>query len=68
MKAITLDITGMSCGHCVHAVSEALKETPGVRVQKVDIGSARIEVDDDTAAGAAIEAVRDAGYEAEPRA
>ena len=67
MKSITLDITGMSCGHCVHAVSEALQDTPGVRVQQVAIGSARIEVEDDAAAGAAVEAVRDAGYEAEAR-
>ena len=42
----TLRIEGMSCGHCVRAVEEALTATEGVtRVLGVDLdrGEARIE-------------------------
>lgn len=42
----TLRIEGMSCGHCVRAVEEALTTTDGVtRVLGVDLdrGEARIE-------------------------
>ncbi|HEU4641841.1 MAG TPA: cation transporter [Gemmatimonadaceae bacterium] len=65
MKSIDLAISGMSCGHCVRAVSQALAEVPGVQVENVGIGSARIRAGDDPAVNAAIEAVRDAGYDAE---
>ena len=30
MKRIDLKVDGMSCGHCVHAVTEALTALPGV--------------------------------------
>lgn len=68
MKEVTLAISGMSCGHCVRAVSQALANVPGVQVENVAIGSARIRAGDEAATAtveAAIEAVRDAGYEAE---
>lgn len=66
MKSVDLAISGMSCGHCVRAVSQALAEVPGVEVENVGIGSARIRAGDDPATvNAAIEAVRDAGYDAE---
>ena len=66
---VTLAIGGMSCGHCVAAVREALGEVPGVTVQQVSIGSATIALDPDAGTPralteAAVEAVSDAGYEA----
>ena len=30
MKPLVLHITGMSCGHCLNAVSSALGQLPGV--------------------------------------
>ncbi len=36
----TLTIDGMSCGHCVRAVEEALASLEGVRVEAVQIGHA----------------------------
>ena len=57
-------IEGMSCGHCVAAVKEALAEIDGVDVQKVDIGTAEVRYDDERVGEATIEnAVREAGYE-----
>ncbi len=38
----TIEITGMSCGHCVHAVREALSNLASVQVEDVAIGKAVI--------------------------
>ncbi|GGM29557.1 copper chaperone CopZ [Paraliobacillus quinghaiensis] len=37
MKKVTLDITGMSCGHCVNKIETALKEQNGVEKAKVNV-------------------------------
>ena len=42
MKEIQIDISGMSCGHCVARVTKALSSVPGVRVDDVQVGSARV--------------------------
>ena len=66
MPTTNLKIEGMSCGHCVSAVKQALESVPGVSVKDVSIGSAVIETG---ATPGAIEAVKaaieDAGYFAE---
>ncbi len=31
MTSITLNITGMTCGHCASAIEQALNTLPGVR-------------------------------------
>ena len=65
MERVTMSIDGMSCGHCVKAVRDALAELPGVQVERVDIGSATVAFDPaQTPRGQVVEAVRDAGYEA----
>ncbi len=69
MHDVTLAISGMSCGHCVAAVSEALKEVPGVSAAQVAVGSATLTLDPsladaDATVSAAVQAVEDAGYEA----
>jgi copper chaperone len=67
MKPLTLHITGMSCGHCLNAVSSALSKLPGVTIQSVRIGRAELEHDPDTTSPEAIvAAVADAGYSAVP--
>ena len=60
----TLGISGMSCGHCVAAVTSALEAVPDVRVRNVSIGSATIELEGTATPDRAISAVREAGYEA----
>lgn len=64
MKTVQLEVAGMSCGHCVHAVQEALSGVEGVSVESVSIGKATVSVPDDVKIGALIDAVADAGYEA----
>jgi len=37
MSVKTIEVKGMSCGHCVQAVTEALSGVPGVVSVKVDL-------------------------------
>jgi len=45
MDKLTMQITGMTCGHCVAGVTRALKGVPGVTVDQVVIGTASVEYD-----------------------
>ena len=68
MNKLELEIEGMSCGHCVAAVSEALKELPGVNVEQVRIGSAELTYEAAQVSPEQIVlAVEDAGYNAHAR-
>jgi copper chaperone CopZ len=68
MERLTLAIDGMSCGHCVAAVSNALKQLPGVAVDQVQIGSATITYDPNrTSRDEIVDAVNDEGYAASVR-
>ncbi|MBX3316648.1 MAG: cation transporter [Phycisphaeraceae bacterium] len=60
----TLAIDGMTCGHCVQAVTKALSAVPGVRVRSVAVGSAVIEAADGWTTGKAVSALDEAGYPA----
>jgi copper chaperone len=43
----TYTVTGMTCGHCVQAVTEELLRLPGVRDVKVDLTSGAVSVESD---------------------
>lgn len=65
MKQLKLEVSGMSCGHCVKAVQEALGAVPGVKVDNVEIGTATVSFDETkVSVGDLVDAVSDAGYEA----
>lgn len=64
MKSTNIAIEGMSCGHCVQQVSKALQSVPGVTVESVAVGSARIAAVDGNASKAAVLAIEAAGYQA----
>ena len=58
-----LEIEGMSCQHCVHAVRVALEALEGVTVNDVTIGSAEISVDGPVAPSDQItKAIAEEGY------
>jgi copper chaperone len=44
MEKTTINISGMSCGHCKNAVENILKEATGVKNVIVDLASAKAEV------------------------
>src|SRR6476661_7869117 len=48
MEPLKLTIEGMSCEHCVRAVKNRLTATPGVAVETVHVGSARLQYDPST--------------------
>jgi copper chaperone CopZ len=46
MQSIQLDIEGMHCDGCVQRVTTALKKIPGVSPETVEIGKARLQIED----------------------
>ena len=68
MSKLELEIEGMSCGHCVAAVSEALRELPGVTVDDVRIGSAALHYEpEQVTLDDIVLAVEDVGYSAQAK-
>lgn len=66
MQTITLDVKGMTCGHCKVAVNGALSDLDGV--QKVDVnletGKVNVEFDSSKVSLEQMkEAVEDQGYD-----
>ncbi len=71
MATITLKVGGMSCGHCVMAVTKALKGIAGVQDARVDLQGGRAVVDYDAAQATPrdlVGAVLEEGYTAEEAA
>ena len=68
MNKLELEIDGMSCNHCVAAVSEALGELPGVSVDSVRSGSAEVSYQPDQVSPEQIVlAIEDVGYSAQAK-
>jgi copper chaperone len=56
-------IEGMSCGHCVKAVRQALEAIDGVDVENVEIGMAQVNYDPSVTDRAyLVEAIEEEGY------
>ena len=67
-KTIELEITGMTCDHCVKAVTNALKAVPGVSDAVVSLEKKQATVTADLVdLGALIAAVEEEGYTAAAR-
>ena len=65
MSTATYTVVGMTCGHCVSAVTEEVSQVPGVTGVDVDLESGGLTVTSDAPveAGAVRTAVEEAGYE-----
>ncbi|PTA48212.1 heavy-metal-associated domain-containing protein [Micromonospora sp. RP3T] len=61
----TYQVRGMTCGHCVNAVSTELSALPGVTDVQVDLATGRVTVTsrEPLDAGAVRAAVDEAGYD-----
>ena len=66
MDALHLNIEGMTCEHCVRAIDNRLRKTPGVEVERVVVGAvdlryepSRISLDEIS------EVISDEGYTVE---
>jgi len=68
MAVHTYSVTGMTCGHCVTAVSDEVSKLPGVQdvaIELVEGGASQVTVTSETplAEETVREAVDEAGYE-----
>ena len=45
MTTQTFHVTGMTCDHCVHAVTDELQALTGVRAVDVDLTEGTVQVD-----------------------
>jgi copper ion binding protein len=64
METLTLQIEGMSCGHCVTRVEKTLSRIEGVDVGKVEVGAAELRYDPARVEPARIlEAIDDLGFQ-----
>ena len=65
MKTLLFDVKGMTCDNCVHHVTKAIQDVPGVKSVKVDLASNSATVEgDDVEVTKVVEAVEEEGYEA----
>ncbi len=62
MHVHELTIEGMTCGHCVRAVEQALTAVPGVRRAEVEINRARVEADDAVSRESLVAAIVEEDY------
>jgi copper chaperone len=56
-------VEGMSCGHCVNAVTTAIHALDPAATVNVDLGTKRVRVDSDVDGFLLSRALVDAGYE-----
>lgn len=66
MQTITLNVEGMTCGHCKAAVEGALNELDGVSNVKVDLDTGKVDVNYDESkvtTAAMNEAIEEQGYD-----
>jgi copper chaperone len=64
MQATTLKVSGMTCNHCVMAVTKALGKVPGVESADVSLEKAQAVVKGSADAQTLIAAVKAEGYDA----
>jgi copper chaperone len=62
----TFQVQGMSCGHCVRAVTQAVKNVDPQAEVRVDLGSGRVEVQSMQDRAALAKAIVDEGYAVAP--
>lgn len=71
MSTTTYSVTGMTCGHCVAAVTEELQKLPGVTSVEIDLrpdesSAVRVTSDAPLEQDAVAAAVDEAGYQLSP--
>jgi copper chaperone len=66
MKNITLNVQGMSCGHCVHSIEESVGQLEGINQVNVKLNDAQVEVtfnESQVSLDIIKETIEDQGYE-----
>lgn len=60
---ITLEVPGMTCGHCAGAIKRAVQGVDPAASVAVDLASKRVAVTSGASPDQLIAAIQDAGYE-----
>jgi copper chaperone len=60
---LNLNVSGMTCGHCVAAVTKALTAVPAVESVKVDLKLGKVAVGGNPDEAAVRKAITDEGYD-----
>jgi copper ion binding protein len=66
--SITVAVQGMTCQHCVDAVTAAVSALPGVSAVDVDLEAGEVRVSGTPENDAVTAAIEDAGYDVTPSA
>jgi copper chaperone len=65
MEELSYIVAGMSCDHCMAAVTEEVEQVSGVTAVEIDLATKRVVVrGEDVSDDAVREAIGEAGYEA----
>ena len=59
------NVQGMTCGHCVKAVTRAVQEQDAQATVEVDLPGKKVRVQSSLAAEQVLAAIREEGYQAE---
>ncbi|MFJ4154620.1 heavy-metal-associated domain-containing protein [Pseudomonas sp. NPDC089752] len=59
------NVQGMTCGHCVKAVTRAVQEQDATALIEVDLAGKQVRVQSALAAEQLLAAIREEGYQAE---
>jgi copper chaperone len=63
---LRLNVDGMSCGHCVGAVTRAVQALDAKAEVRVDLAARIVEAHTDAGRDAVVEAIANAGYAVQP--
>jgi copper ion binding protein len=61
--SMVLEVSGMTCGHCVSAITSAVSALPGVTGVDVDLEAGAVRVEGTPDAASVTAAIEDAGYD-----
>jgi len=61
-RMLTLNVTGMTCDHCVKAVTDAVRAIPGTRAVVVDLSRGTVAVQGTPDPAAVRAAIAEEGY------
>ncbi|WP_277373859.1 cation transporter [Pseudomonas sp. AA-38] len=59
-------VSGMSCGHCVRAITQAIKALDAAAEVEVDLAAGQVQVSDRLDAEQVQAAIREEGYAVQP--
>lgn len=61
--SLTLNVTGMTCGHCVRTIERAVAKVPGVQTARVDLAAETLTFGGSAPRALVVDAIRKVGYD-----